>query len=120
MAGSEDAAMTNIDAGTAISIEMSNAIPQQLLMVAAARRRKQQQQQDGVLAGRKRSFTATTNAFGDSEDEAEGGEDEEGDGDEDDTPFSEDAEVVGASSGITSGGVLDLFKLRQTKRHNVV
>ena len=111
--------MTNIDAGTAISIEMSNAVPQQLLMAAAARRRKQQQQQqECVLAGRKRPFTATTNAFGDSEDEAEGGEDEDGDAD-DDSAFAEDPEGVGVSSGITSGGLLDLFKLRQTKRHNV-
>ncbi|KAL5108037.1 Cleavage stimulation factor subunit 3 [Taenia crassiceps] len=119
MAESEDVAMTNIDAGTAISIEMSNTVPQQVLMAAAARRRKQlqQQQQEGVMAGRKRSATATTNAFGDSEDEAEPEED-----DENDPTFNDDAEAGGSGGGsnVTSGGVLDIFKLRQTKRHNAV
>ncbi|KAH9280651.1 Cleavage stimulation factor subunit 3 [Echinococcus granulosus] len=115
MAESEDLAMTNIDAGTAISIEMSNAAPQQVFLAAAVRRRKQLQQQDNVVAGRKRSATATTNAFGDSEDEAEPEEE-----DENDSAFNDDAEAGGSSGGsnVTSG-VLDIFKLRQTKRHNV-
>ncbi|CDS37190.1 cleavage stimulation factor subunit 3 [Echinococcus multilocularis] len=115
MAESEDLAMTNIDAGTAISIEMSNAAPQQVFLAAAVRRRKQLQQQDNVVAGRKRSATATTNAFGDSEDEAEPEEE-----DENDSAFNDDAEAGGSGGGsnVTSG-VLDIFKLRQTKRHNV-
>ncbi|VDD75299.1 unnamed protein product [Mesocestoides corti] len=111
MAESEDMAMTNIDAGTAVSIEMSNAAPQQLMLAAVARRRKQQ---EGPIAGRKRAGTAITNAFGDSEDEADPDED-----DEDDGPINDDSEGVIGSSNVTSGGVVDLFRLRQVKRHNV-
>lgn len=153
MAESESLAMNNIDAGTAISIEASNAAPQQLLAAAAAaarRRKAAAQHQEGMGAGdhpfsfgRKRALSAggqgggvastgvsSVNAFGDSDDEGTGGDENDSDNggpdfyymDQDGGVAVEDDESAGASSGIgaagSSGGAVDLFRLRQVKRHH--
>lgn len=111
IAESEEIGMTHIDPGTALSIELSNTLPQQLLL--AARKRKQQQLEGGGISKRRRTSAgaataSTTNAFGDSEDEAESAEDEE------DDVFNEDAD-----NDITTGGVLDLYKFRVSKRQTL-
>ncbi len=64
MAESEDMALNNIDAGTTISTEMSNAAPQKLMLAAAAAARRRKQQQDttqdgsGMMFGQKRRHSS--------------------------------------------------------------
>ncbi len=70
MAESEDMALNNIDAGTAISIEMSNAAPQPFVMAAAAAARRRKQQQDttqdgsGVMFGQNRRHSSSGDGGG--------------------------------------------------------
>uniref|UniRef100_A0A158QHI6 Suf domain-containing protein n=1 Tax=Rodentolepis nana TaxID=102285 RepID=A0A158QHI6_RODNA len=118
MAESEETGLTHIDPGTALSIELSNTLPQQILM--AARKRKQQQSRDdagGSLLKLRRAtthpstsgVTTTTNVFGDSEDE--GGSNDGQDDDNEDSFFNEETDA-----DVTAGGVLDLFKFRVSKK----
>ncbi|VUZ54879.1 unnamed protein product, partial [Hymenolepis diminuta] len=118
MAESEETGLTHIDPGTALSIELSNTLPQQILL--AARKRKQQQSREeggSNLSKLRRSstqpstggVTTTTNVFGDSEDE--GGSNDGQEEDNEDNVFNEDNDA-----DVTAGGVLDLFKFRVSKK----
>lgn len=118
MAESEETGLTHIDPGTALSIELSNTLPQQILL--AARKRKQQQSREeggGSISKLRRSstqpstggVTTTTNVFGDSEDE--GGSNDGQEEDNEDNVFNEDNDA-----DVTAGGVLDLFKFRVSKK----
>lgn len=114
MADSEDM-VSNIDSGTAVSIEFANSasLPSAQLLLAARRRRQRLAlESTNEISQRKRS---ALNAFGDSEDE--GGDDDEDGGDEDTD------NVIGPEGGLrgltASSGTVDLFRLRQAQRHVV-
>ncbi len=128
MAESEDMALNNIDAATAISIEMSNAAPQQLRLAAAAAALRRKQQQDntqdgsGMMFGQKQrhsssvcggvvSGTGQPVEFLDSGDE---GGAFDSDGADDDVGSGRNSNAPGANIGV------DLFRLRQAKRHHVM